>query len=96
MMGLNICIVREGQNGERIEHPQWDSLRMGGDRDIPSLLTVNRQFGHPYDFEFWGRPEDPAKMRAELDRLNQGDNSSRWRQLEEILTDPNWWVYVSV
>jgi len=93
-MGLNVCVYREGPKGERIEHTGWDWLRMAGDRDLPSLMTIRRQVGHPYDCEFWLRPEDPAAMRAEMTR-RWPENENRWRDLEIILSDPVWWVYFS-
>jgi len=93
-MGLNVCIFREGPKGERIEHPDWDSMRMTGDRDLSGLMEVQKSVGHPYDFEFWQRPSDPETMRAEME-MHHPENSERWRQLEDILSDPDWWVYFS-
>tara|TARA_Y100000310_G_scaffold276862_1_gene294292 strand:- start:506 stop:790 length:285 start_codon:yes stop_codon:yes gene_type:complete len=93
-MGLHVCIYREGPKGEHIEHPEWDALRMSGDRDLPSLMSIQRNVGHPYDCEFWQRPEDPAAMRVEMERRHP-ENAERWRQLEAILSDPEWWVYFS-
>ena len=94
-MGLNVCVYRQSAAGRVEEHPEWDWFRHEGDRLLPRLMSVQKDVGTSMDPELWARPEDPGSMREALIRAHP-ENADRWRQLESILADPDWWLYFSV
>ncbi len=93
-MGVNIYVVRLNADQSWENHPEWDTLRYAGDRDLAKFLPVKKQIGDPYDCTYWQRPNDPAEMLDAME-IAHPENSKRWRQLEEIFRDQSWWVYVS-
>lgn len=84
-MGVHIYIEKK----DGTEHPTWDSFRMGDDRENASILANdNLQWhsGKPFweDDRFLLRPTETTKFVGE-----------RGREMEGILKDPEWWVYLS-
>lgn len=95
-MGLNI-IVRHAETG--VEHPEWDSGRMGGDREFMTLLdgmgTVRNREPTWLDDSFMVRPADIQALRAALPD-DEWDNPGRFTSLLAILdADPDWWIEAS-
>lgn len=89
-MGINVHIQRlEGNRWE--DHPDWDSFRHAGDREISRIVRENGGSTYSEDSEVF-RPND-------LDALSKADwpeyNPDRWKGFIEILRDPQWWVYLS-
>ena len=97
-MGMNVSIYRAGAGGRSVEHPEWDDTRYAGDRDIPDALYTVGQYQRDGtdDLEAipWVRPKDPAALRREME-ARYPESAGRWRQLEDILSDQGWWLYIS-
>lgn len=97
MMGLNIYIVKA--DGQMKDHPDWDSSRWGGDRQLPSLwdwdnLKPDRELEWgDGDFQIF-RPIDFAKFRAtDWPKVNP----DRWALMCDILEqNPEYGIYISV
>lgn len=89
-MGLNLHIQRD--NGKYWEdHPDWDSFRYAGDREVTRIIDDNGgRLPHP---------EAECFRPANLDALAEADwpdyNPDRWKQLVELLRDPQYWIYLS-
>ena len=84
-MGLHICIVtKDGR-----EHPDWDYIRQGDDRDNAKLLTRDHNSWHSGKSY---RDDDWLLMRPTETTLLIGD---RGAEMTKLLEDPKWWVYIS-
>ena len=84
-MGVHINIEKK----DGTEHPTWDSLRMGDDKENASILANDNISWHSgksfwEDDRFLLRPTETTKFVGE-----------RGREMVEILKDPEWWVYLS-
>lgn len=94
-MGINIYI--QTTSGE--DHPEWDSLRYGGDREIASaLIGLDKDTwepdGFPYsDDRYLQRPKDIAQFRA---LAADNPNPQRWLKAADILEgQPEYWLWLS-
>ena len=74
-MGVHICIEKK----DGTEHPTWDSLRMGDDKENASILANDNISWHSLL-----RPTETTKFVGE-----------RGKEMGDILKDPDWWVYLS-
>ncbi len=90
-MGLNIVV----ETTDGLEHPTWDPVRRGPDRDIATLIkslpAVHTQDSEgdtiirPSDFSAW-------KQAAPVD----AEARSRYLDLVAILqADPKYWIVLS-
>ena len=84
-MGVHIYI----ENKDGTKHPDWDSIRMGDDRENARLLANDSTSWHSgnsfwEDDRFLLRPTETTKFVGE-----------RGREMAEILKDPEWWVCLS-
>lgn len=90
-MGIHISLLnKDGQ-----DHPDWDYVRHGGDRDAISAMwnlpletegtDVLDLMIRPTDFDAWEKELQPIWEAAQ--------NPDRWRQLKEILQrNPDYWI----
>ena len=84
-MGVHIVIIKK----DGTKHPTWDDFRMVNDRENASILAKDNISWHSGK-SFWDddlfllRPTETTKFVGE-----------RGREMEEILKDPDWWVYLS-
>ncbi|HEV2747219.1 MAG TPA: hypothetical protein VGW34_07970 [Allosphingosinicella sp.] len=93
-MGIHICLRKLDGS----DHPEWDSLRHAGDREV--LTIIDRAAGlinnRPPDYNPWihkelmFRPADPEKL---ADATWPDVNPERWRLLTRILREePDYWI----
>ena len=91
-MGVNISI--QNQDGEV---PEWDCGRYAGDRYVMGLLYQGEVINHPkndMDVQLY-RPADVEAFYVRLIE-NIDANHDRWRQMADLLKDPQNWLYFSV
>ena len=93
-MGINVYV----QTLEHEHHPEWDTGRFSGDRELPDILSAlphaQATLGDERDCEFVYRPADVETFRAAM--LARFDwNHERWNQLADLLMDDRWWIYFS-
>jgi hypothetical protein len=90
-MGLNLYLQRP----DGTEHPDWDSSKFAGDRDVFNAITDMGVIYHqPFDlYEPLLRPVDLGT----LDEIKWPEfNAERWEQLCRILRDePDYWIAAS-
>ena len=95
-MGINICLYDEHSN----EHPEWDSVRMSGDRDFVAMLgkelsTVRKNVGTTFEPDYVDRPADFAAWRAKL-AGREWPNPGRLEHLVDLLErDTRFWISIS-
>lgn len=93
-MGINICLYKNGE-----DHPDWDYLREGNDKNFPSLIdwgVIVYQKGSSY----W---DDRQHFRpTDIDALKQRVISTGWYDIERYLhlislleNDEDCWLYFS-
>ena len=95
-MGFNIFISTLDYK----DHPQWDSLRYVGDRDVPKILSAIERDEIPQTealmsgyVPLFERPKDFAAARA---LTWPEENPERWKLLLDILeADPEYWISYS-
>jgi hypothetical protein len=88
-MGINLYL----QTLDGMNHPEWDSLRCAGDRELVDLVDDLPNIRSRYYEEVYTRPTDFAAWRAAVDKL---PNPARHKKLLDLLAaDENYWLYVS-
>lgn len=99
-MGLNIIVEQPDAPVARADHPDWDWIRYGGDRELFDIMSAvpgetKRANDNPWiDDRSWWRPTDFAAFRAAAVPTTWPE---RWQKLADILeADPSYWVYMSV
>lgn len=91
-MGINVHIQRlDGDTW--VDHPDWDSFRYAGDRDLPGIVQDNGG---------WLMHENAECQRpVDLDLLDNpvkwpDFNVPRWAKFIKLLReDDRYWVYLS-
>lgn len=80
-MGIHICLYKDGK-----DHPDWDFLRRGNDRNFPSLIdwekttTIYDKYQEPIGF----RPTDLDEIKNKLNVLDWEDKG-RYLHLISLL-----------
>ena len=91
-MGLHICCNIDDQ-----DHPDWDYLRRGNDRNFPSLIdwenTIRKVDSYGEEIGF--RPTDMDSLKQRL--LDKGwDDEERYLHLLSLVeNNENVWLYFS-
>lgn len=76
-MGLHICLYTK--DGE--DHPEWDYIRQGNDRNFPSLIDWDKV--EDPSFELWEEPE--GFIPTDIDALRQRIIDTDWDDKERYL-----------
>lgn len=93
-MGLNINVINAANFAD---HPDWDSVRYGGDRDFVALASTLPSEEMPYTLSDSSLIR-PVGFDAWREAINKHgfDNSDRYLNLLHILeTDESYWLNVS-
>lgn len=94
-MGLHICLYKNGE-----DHPDWDYLRRGNDRNFPHLIdwdktTYQKVHKYPEEDENYWRPTDLIELRQRIISTGWGDIDRYLHLVNLIENDPEVYLYFS-
>lgn len=89
-MGIHLCCMTL----DHADHPDWDWIRMAGDREFVSLMSKLPHERQGTENEYV-RPTDFSEWRSAIEHANLPNKGRHSGLLDLLEADPNYWIYVS-
>jgi hypothetical protein len=88
-MGIHICLIKNDK-----DHPGWDFLRQGHDKEFPSLIDWDKvEYREDIKWDF--RPTNLEELKIKIHGTEWEDKGRYLHLIDLIENDPDCWMYFS-